>query len=499
LAVGGDAIYVRGGTYITKLTWTNSGTTSNSIRLSNYQSETVIVNGGTLPSPNLLTIDNKSNLSIEGIIFENNYMQGAKGIYVVGQGTNITISKCIVRNVGWTTNPNADPFVPEPDGQAHGILVNGRTSLGFTNVDIRDCRIYNIITGNSEALTIVGNVSQFTIQKDTVHDTKNIGIVVAGHYSWAVNIGVNPSLNQARNGTITQCVTYNNRRFSNLYAPAGIYSDGAKDINIFGNKSYQNGNGFSVGCENPGFVSRNIKVYNNLIYDNDNQGIYWGSNAAGSLIKQCTLKNNTFFYNGNLGAFYSEVSLQNGDSCAILQNIMIPKTSSHYAVSIFGYNFSNLSVDNNLTFRYNLETAFLYVPGTPPQFTPTNNLTQNPQFVSPVLPNPNLNLLINSPAINKGFKIYDAFTNVDFNLNGRIVNGYLDHGAIEHPTGQCQTTLTINNLMLLKGKFTAQTEVNINLPTGVIKHPIDIFCPQVKVFGNPTMNNSVTITAVGCL
>jgi Right handed beta helix region len=318
IAQAGDVVFVRSGTYTEKLVWSNSGTTINKIKLSNYSMETVVINGGSLPSTNMLLIQNKSNIEISGLIFENNYMQDAKGIYVVGQGTSIFIDKCVVRNVGWTTNPNADPFAPNPDGQAHGIIVNGRTTTGISNVRIERCKIHNIITGNSEAVTLVGNVSNFTLLKDTVHDTKNIGIVVAGHYSWAVDTGVNPTLNQTRSGTISQCVTYNNRRFSNLYAPAGIYSDGARDVSIFGNKSYQNGNGMSVGCENPGFVSRNIKVYNNIVYDNDNIGIYFGSNAAGSLIKQCTLKNNTFFNNGNLGMFYSEVSLQNGDSSSII-------------------------------------------------------------------------------------------------------------------------------------------------------------------------------------
>jgi hypothetical protein len=71
-------------------------------------------------------------------------------------------------------------------------------------------------------------VDTFILERDTVYNTKNIGIVVAGHYSWAVDEEVDASLNQARNGIIKSCITYDNRRFSNVDAPAGIYADGQK-------------------------------------------------------------------------------------------------------------------------------------------------------------------------------------------------------------------------------------------------------------------------------
>jgi hypothetical protein len=167
-------------------------------------------------------------------------------------------------------------------------------------------------------------------------------------------------------------------------------------------------------------------------------------------------------------------------------------------VSIFGYNFTHLTVDNNLAYRYNVVSIDLYVPGSPPQFTPANTLTQNPQFVSSTLPNPDFNLLINSPAINKGFKIYDALGTLDYNNNYRTVNGFLDHGAIEHTSGPCTSILTVNNLMLFKGKFIAQTKVILDVQSGSLISPIDIYCPDVEFVSGAILFSRMNLFALGC-
>ncbi|MEZ5173944.1 MAG: hypothetical protein R2850_10690 [Bacteroidia bacterium] len=40
--------------------------------------------------------------------------------------------------------------------------------------------------GNSEAITLTGNVTNFLIEDNHIHDITNIGIDVAGHYSWLI-------------------------------------------------------------------------------------------------------------------------------------------------------------------------------------------------------------------------------------------------------------------------------------------------------------------------
>jgi hypothetical protein len=490
LLIPGDTLLVRAGTYFEKLNWTTSGTAGNLIVLKNYPGEKPIIDGSGNAAQAMILAENKSYFSIEGLIFQQNYGQYAKGIHITGEGEFITIKNCILRDMGWHTDPNADPYSISPSGNMNGIIVNGRTSNGIHDVFITDNRLHDLITGNSEALTLAGNVYNFLIARDTIHNTKNIGIDVAGHFSWAVDPGVPDSLNQGRDGIIQNCVVYENRRFSNVDAPAGIYTDGARNVLIDGNISYRNVNGISVGCENVGKSGSHIIVVNNIVFDNDNNGIYFGSNAA--TIELCTLKNNTFVENGNLGPYHTEVALQNSENCVILQNILIPKTSSHYAVSIFGYSVTNLIVDNNLAYRYNEDPEDLYVRGHPIQFTPMNSLSANPLFVDSNVSNPDFNLLSASPAIDLGLKEYGVMSTLDQIGHTRVVNGKLDHGALEAPNGNCPGVLTVDSTMILQGSFTANTKLILDLQGDTLIHPLYIQSPEVEII-SPIVNENLIL------
>jgi hypothetical protein len=492
----GDTLYIRDGIYYEKVFCNASGTSSNPILISAFANEHVFIDGTGVIGNDLFVLNAKNYITLNGITFQNNYIQGAKGIYVLSSGEGINITNCTVQNIGWTTDPLSDPYSVTPTGQAHGIIVNGRTTEGIKNIMISDCNINNIITGNSEALTLVGNVDGFLIERDTVHNTKNIGIVIAGHYSWAVDTGVDAGLNQARNGAIKSCITYENRRFSNVDAPAGIYADGAKNVIISGNTSYSNGNGISAGCENAGFSGSNITIVNNLIYGNDNQGIYFGSNAG--QLENSLLKNNTFVENGTLGNFYSEVSLQNSTNCQIVQNILIPSSSSHYAVSIFGYTVSNLIVDNNLAYRYNENAVNLYIEGTPSQFTPSNSLSENPLFVNPSILTPDFNLQSSSPAIDKGLLSYVTIDTLDQNNQARLVNGKLDHGALEVADGGCPSTFLIDTNYFITGKFTANQEIIFQDAVLSSTGKTTLYAPIVAIPNLFDLEHEMEIYATGC-
>jgi hypothetical protein len=493
----GDTVFVRSGAYFEKINWPKSGLSNKNITLKNYGNETVIVNGTGVVGDALLRIQNFSYIEISGLVFQNNYIQDAKGIYIVGEGKNITLKNCTVQNIGWTTNANADPFGVTPNGQAHGIIVNGRTTNGIDSIKIVNCSIHDIITGNSEALTLAGNIDVFELDKDTVYNTKNIGIVAAGHYSWAVDVGVAATLNQSRNGTISNCLVYNNRRFSNTYAPAGIYVDGGANIRVLNNKSYNNGNGISIGCENTGLTARNILVMHNLVYNNDNHGIVFGSNAG--IVKKSTVLNNSFFKNGWIQPFTLEINLQNSDSCVIANNIAIPRTNSHYGIGIFGYAASNLTVTNNLLYRYNGYTPDLYVPGTPVQFNAINSFTNDPKFIDTTLANLNLYIQPTSSVINNGTAAFGIPTTKDAAGLYRVVNGAIDIGAYERQDGGCPTLFTITDAQLLMGSFVASQSIQLNR-AGIttISNPLLWSSPLINIISPITLNAPLYINAVGC-
>lgn len=494
----GDSLIVRGGTYFESVYLNTSGSTFMPITIIAYPDEVPIIDGIGISASELFIISSRSHVSIDGFTFQNKYGQNAKGIYILGEGDNISITNCEIRNIGWTSDAGADPYSVDPTGQAHGVLVNGRTTTGITNISITNCKIHNIVTGNSEALTLVGNISGFEIAYTDVYDTKNIGIDVAGHYTWAVDTGVDPTLNQTRVGSVHHCEVYNNKRISNTDAPAGIYADGAKDVIIHSNIVYNNGNGFSIGCENAGFTASNITVVNNLIYANDNQGVYFGSNASN--ITDCILKNNTIVENGTIGTGYTEVSLQNSTNCTIAQNILIPRISSNFAISIFGYTVSTLTVDNNLAYRYDGDLTNIFVPGSPIiQFTDTNSTFVNPSFTDSLIASLDINLKQVSVAIDKGLSTYETYIVKDINDSYRTVNGKLDLGAAELLTGNCPEVLTIDETYTLKGIFTAQDTVILDLDQVEILDSIIIRCPITKITLSSINSTQLIIQADGCL
>jgi hypothetical protein len=252
----------------------------------------------------------------------------------------------------------------------------------------------------------------------------------------------------------------------------------------------------SAGCENAGFSASNISISNNLIYANDNQGIYFGSNAG--QLENSILKNNTIVENGTLGDFYSEVSLQNSTNCYIVQNILIPRSSSHYAVSIFGYAVTGLVVDNNLAYRYDENEVFLYVEGTPSQFTPSNSLNENPLFIDPSILSPDFNLQSTSPAIDQGLLSYTMIDSLDQNNEDRLINGKLDHGALERNDGGCPSTLTIDATYFISGKFTANQDIIFQDAGLTSSGNINLFVPLATVPEMFSLEHTMEVNANGC-
>ncbi len=426
----GNVLHVLAGTYNEKLTWQNSGTSSQAITLQNYNGAVVIVDGtGISATDGLLKIASKSHLLVKGLIFSNYYGQDVIGVYISGEGQQVSIVNCTIQNMGFTTVASTDPASVNPTGQAHGILINGTTSIGYSDLNIEGNTLQNLILGNSEALTLVGNTHDFTLKDNLLHDNTNIGIDVAGHYDWA-EPDLPANLNQVRNGVVIGNTVYNHRRFSNVDAPAGIYVDGGKDILVEHNTSYSNGNGISVGCENAGKTAENITVRNNFVYDNDNHGIVFGANTGNVLTS--TVRNNTLLKNGSMEMFGGEIALQKSSNCTVANNVLYARSSTHFAIGIFAYTATGLLIDHNLLYRVGGNTAALIQAGNGSVLpTDVNSILVNPLLVNDNLPLPDLHLQSTSPAINAGNNTYLVAGELDIDGDARQINGTVEIGADE--------------------------------------------------------------------
>ncbi len=292
-----------------------------------------------------IEITNSDNIHIANLILREHFIQDAISIYAYGSGDGLAITDCEFFNIGWGSDPSIDPESFSPTRQAHAILVNGSNEAGIHNVYIGRNHFHDIIVGNSEVVTLTGNTVDFLIEDNTIEDVTNIGIVIAGHYSWAFPVELDPELNQARNGRIRRNEIRNCRRPTAGNDPAGIYVDGGAHVIIDRNEVHDCGTGISIGCENAGALASDITVADNIVYNNDRFGSSFGANAGN--IENCTMRNNTFFNNGIFFDNSGSISIQKCKDSYIRDNIVYLTSADFYGISAFGYLAENLMVTNN--------------------------------------------------------------------------------------------------------------------------------------------------------
>lgn len=437
----GATIYVAAGTYKERLYWPNSGASSSDpIILTNYNNDVVILDGidATNDSQNeMIAIGSKSYIRIDHIHVTNNFRSFAKGIYIVGTGTDIHITHCKISNIGWTTNPSA---MPTSSDNANPLIVVGSSATSYSEIYIGSNEIFDCITGYSEGLTLTGNVENFLIEMNTVHDITNIGMDMSGHYSWT---GAPASVNYARNGNIKNNTVYN--CVSPVATSGGIYVDGGKWINIEGNTCYNNYAGISIGCENDNNTVEGINVRSNMIYNNIEAGILIGANQPNSKVTYSTISNNTLYKNYSAGGWGGEISMQNMDNVSFLNNI-IHSRSNISVIASSGYTSTNLTFDYNryftlsgsdtdIIFDWGGNTGMTYL--TLASYRAATGLDANstygdPGFVSAILPNPDLHLISTSACVDAGLPSYVLQSGeLDIDKEARLVNSRIDIGADE--------------------------------------------------------------------
>lgn len=434
-------INVLAGTYSERITFPHSGLSSSSpIAVTNYSGATVYLDGASTNSgsnANMVTITSKSHVRLNGIIIQNDVMAYANGIAVTGSGNDVQINSCTIHNVGWTTSMTA---VPTSSNNAHALFVEGTTATAYNNVYVGYNTIYSCATGYSEAMTMSGNVKNFLIEHNVVHDITNIGIDMSGHYSYT---GAPDSANFARDGNVNYNTVYN--CVSPVATSGGIYVDGGAYINIQGNTCYGNGAGMTVGCENNNYTATGINVRDNFIYNNVTAGIIYGSNQANSKVTYSTLSGNTFYDNFSQGGYGGEVEYQNTDHLNVLDNI-IQSRSNVVVIALSGYTSTNLTMNyddyytssgssGTITFDWGgINSGGYYSFAT---FQSGTGLEANGQYAIPgfttaSLPSPNLHLTSTSACVNKGLPSYVAASGeLDIDGQARVQNSRVDIGADE--------------------------------------------------------------------
>ena len=157
-----------------------------------------------------------------------------------------------------------------------------------------------------------GNVTNFRITHNVVHDNNNIGIDVIGFERTAPD----PAVDQARDGVVSGNLVYNitsrgNPAYRNDESSDGIYVDGGTRILIEQNVIHDVDFGIELASEHKDRATSYITARNNLIYHCHTAGVSIGGYAPErGHTDHCTVVNNTLYENDTSATGSGEFQMQ---------------------------------------------------------------------------------------------------------------------------------------------------------------------------------------------
>ncbi len=317
-AGAGNTVNVRSGVYEELVSINASGNaTDGFITIRSYPGETAVLDASHFtPSGRqaVVTIHNQSYVRIEGLEIRNfrtaEHRLSPLGISVIGYGSHIELLKNDVHHIEQTFDGRD---APGRGGNGFGIAVYGTDAkTPITDLIIDGNEVHHLKTGSSESLVVNGNVTNFRITHNIVHDNNNIGIDVIGFEHTAPD----PAVDQARDGVVSGNLVYNihsrgNPAYQNEENSDGIYVDGGTRIMIEQNIMHDDDFGIELASEHKDRATSYITARNNLIYHCHTAGVSIGGYAPErGHTDHSTVVNNTLYENDTSGTGSGEFQMQ---------------------------------------------------------------------------------------------------------------------------------------------------------------------------------------------
>ena len=484
IAVAGDTITVRAGTYNEKIRFASSGNAdSGYITLRAFEGETPILSGLNVSGIDMVLIEDRSYVKLIGFEIRDNLgVDDGSGVRITGSGSHIEIR---------------DNKIHEIRGiDAMGITVYGTsTSAPISDLTIDGNEIFDSDPAESEALTLNGNIQSFTVTNNTVHDVNNIAIDFIGG-----EIDINPVF-VPRDGLVSGNRVYRSRANYGGGFGAGIYVDGAMDIIIENNVVSESDLGIEIGAENPG-VTSGITVRNNLIFNNDKAGLVFGGfDADRGRVRSSSFTNNVCYMNDRLGSGFGQLWIQFAEDNVIKNNIFVGIRGGTLLYSEDG-NIDN-TLDYNVwfvdvgaegaTFVWNETTYESYSAYRSATGQDANSLFADPLFVDTALDD--FHLQGDSPAVGGGDPTYIPGSGVvDIDGEPRLAGLRVDIGADETSPGSTQAfTMTDRGGLSFTSQGSGGTTVT---GYGRIQPDVDSTTPSgLAIFG--FRENGVLVSEAG--
>ena len=186
------------------------------------------------------------------------------------------------------------------------------TKRPITDLIIDGNEVHHLKTGSSESLVVNGNVTNFRITHNVVHDNNNIGIDVIGFEHTAPD----PAVDQARDGVVSGNLVYNitsrgNPAYRNDESSDGIYVDGGTRILIEQNVMHDVDFGIELASEHKDRATSYIIARNNLIYHCHTAGVSIGGYAPErGHTHHSIVINNTLYQNDTSATGSGEFQMQ---------------------------------------------------------------------------------------------------------------------------------------------------------------------------------------------
>ena len=176
---------------------------------------------------------------------------------------------------------------------SEGIGVYGRAGKPATNINVIGNRIHDLKLSQLEALPINGNVDGFKVIGNSGYRLNNLFIDVIG------GEGNGGNKDQARNGTIAfnfaDGISSKNNPSYGDYSAGGLYVDGGKDLEIYGNYVRNSDMGIEIGSEHRGLNSSGVNVHNNIF---ERSVLAWLKLGYKGGVDNSTIKDNLVVVNG---------------------------------------------------------------------------------------------------------------------------------------------------------------------------------------------------------
>ena len=445
----GSTVNVRGGIYEELVTIKTSGNaTDGYITFRSFPGETAILDAEHIAPDGrggILTIRDKSYVRIEGFEIRNYHTAEHRltplGISVMGSGSHIELLNNNVHHIEQTFEGR--------DGPGHGangfgIAVYGtdaKTPISELVIDGNE--VHHLQTGSSESLVVNGNVTNFRITHNVVHDNNNIGIDVIGFERTAPD----PAVDQARDGVVSGNLVYNitsrgNPAYGNEQNSDGIYVDGGTRVLIEQNVMHDVDFGIELASEHKDRATSYITARNNLIYHSHTAGVSIGGYAPErGHTDHCIVVNNTLYENDTSQTGSGEFQMQWNMADDIFANNIV-YAGPHCLIAVNKSQVDKdrppVNIDHNLYYCTSGSKASLWeessahVAGFDNYVQSTGNDTHS-RFLDPhfVDPPKDFHLRSDSPAIAAGTTDGVKAGELDLEGSPRVKSGKIDLGCYQ--------------------------------------------------------------------